>query len=104
LTPLRRIEYAGTPEPDLPDEQPAEFPRAQRPYRRPRAGGWASPKRERPAGRGGEPLLTDALAVLECEIVAEHPTGDHWIVVGRVDNLRISPIKDPLLFFAGPFR
>jgi flavin reductase (DIM6/NTAB) family NADH-FMN oxidoreductase RutF len=55
-------------------------------------------------GRGGAPLLTDALASLECEIVAEHPTGDHWIVVGRVDNVRISPVKDPLVFFAGSFR
>jgi len=54
-------------------------------------------------GRGGAPLLTDALATLECEIVAEHPTGDHWIVIGQVDNLHISPIKDPLLFFAGGF-
>jgi 3-hydroxy-9,10-secoandrosta-1,3,5(10)-triene-9,17-dione monooxygenase reductase component len=51
----------------------------------------------------GVPLLTDALASLACEIVAEHPTGDHWIVVGRIDNLRISPIKDPLVFFAGAF-
>ena len=42
-------------------------------------------------GRGGAPLLTDALATLECEIVAEHPTGDHWIVVGRVDDLGLSP-------------
>ena len=49
-------------------------------------------------GRGGVPLLTAALATLECEIVAEHPTGDHWIVVGRVDDLRIPPIKDPLIF------
>jgi 3-hydroxy-9,10-secoandrosta-1,3,5(10)-triene-9,17-dione monooxygenase reductase component len=53
--------------------------------------------------RGGVPLLTDALASLECEIVAEHPTGDHWIVVGRVDNLRISQVDDPLVFFAGAF-
>jgi flavin reductase (DIM6/NTAB) family NADH-FMN oxidoreductase RutF len=50
---------------------------------------------------GGVPLVTDALATLECEIVAEHPTGDHWIVVGRVDDLRISPITEPLVFFAG---
>jgi 3-hydroxy-9,10-secoandrosta-1,3,5(10)-triene-9,17-dione monooxygenase reductase component len=54
-------------------------------------------------GPGGAPLVTDALASLECEIVAEHPAGDHWIVVGRVDDLRISPIKDPLVFFAGKF-
>ena len=49
------------------------------------------------------PLLTDALATLECEIVAEHPTGDHWIVVGRVNDVRTSPLKDPLVFFAGAF-
>jgi 3-hydroxy-9,10-secoandrosta-1,3,5(10)-triene-9,17-dione monooxygenase reductase component len=54
-------------------------------------------------GRGGAPLLTDALASLECEIVAEHPAGDHSIVVGRVDNLHISSRKDPLVFFARAF-
>jgi len=54
-------------------------------------------------GRGGAPLLTDAVTALECEIVAEHPAGDHWIVVGRVDALRISLSKDPLVFFAGAF-
>ncbi len=54
-------------------------------------------------GRGGVPLLTDALATLECEIVAEHPAGDHWIVVGRVDDLRTWAIEDPLVFFAGAF-
>jgi 3-hydroxy-9,10-secoandrosta-1,3,5(10)-triene-9,17-dione monooxygenase reductase component len=54
-------------------------------------------------GRSGVPLLSDALASLECEIVAEHPAGDHWIVLGRVDRLRISPDEDPLVFFAGAF-
>lgn len=53
--------------------------------------------------RGGVPLVTDALAAFACEIVAEHPTGDHWIVVGRVDTLRIAPVDDPLVFFAGAF-
>jgi flavin reductase (DIM6/NTAB) family NADH-FMN oxidoreductase RutF len=55
-------------------------------------------------GPGGIPLITDALATIECEIVAEHPTGDHWIVVGQVDVLQISPIKDPLIFFASAYR
>jgi 3-hydroxy-9,10-secoandrosta-1,3,5(10)-triene-9,17-dione monooxygenase reductase component len=55
-------------------------------------------------GHGGAPLLTDALATLECEIVAEHPAGDHWIVIGRVDEVRTSPLNDPLVFFAGAFR
>ena len=54
-------------------------------------------------GRGGEPLLSGALATLECEIVAEHVAGDHWIVVGRVDGLRASRVGQPLIFFAGAF-
>ena len=55
-------------------------------------------------GRFGVPLLTDALAVLECEIVAEHPAGDHWIVLGCVDELRVEPVDEPLVFFAHGFR
>ncbi len=54
-------------------------------------------------GPRGVPLLTDALATLECETLAEHPTGDHSIVIGRVDDVRISPLTDPLVFFAGAF-
>jgi 3-hydroxy-9,10-secoandrosta-1,3,5(10)-triene-9,17-dione monooxygenase reductase component len=54
-------------------------------------------------GRGGAPMLTDALASLECEIVAEHPAGDHSIVIGRVDDLQVSPMGEPLVFFAGEF-
>jgi 3-hydroxy-9,10-secoandrosta-1,3,5(10)-triene-9,17-dione monooxygenase reductase component len=52
----------------------------------------------------GAPLLIHALAALECETVAEHPAGDHWIVVARVGELRISPGEDPLVFFDGEFR
>jgi 3-hydroxy-9,10-secoandrosta-1,3,5(10)-triene-9,17-dione monooxygenase reductase component len=55
-------------------------------------------------GPGGVPLLADALAALACEIVAVHPAGDHWIVVGRVEEIRVAPAEDPLVFFAGAFR
>ena len=54
-------------------------------------------------GHSGVPLLADAIASFEFDTVAEHSTGDHWIVVGRVDNLRISASDDPLIFFAGAF-
>jgi 3-hydroxy-9,10-secoandrosta-1,3,5(10)-triene-9,17-dione monooxygenase reductase component len=54
-------------------------------------------------GRDGVPLLSDAIASLECQIVAEHSAGDHWIVVGHVDNLHISLTEDPLVVFAGAF-
>ena len=52
----------------------------------------------------GVPLLTDALAALECEVEAEHRAGDHWIVVARVDALRTTQERDPLVFFAGRLR
>jgi 3-hydroxy-9,10-secoandrosta-1,3,5(10)-triene-9,17-dione monooxygenase reductase component len=54
-------------------------------------------------GSSGLPLLCDALATLECEIVAEHPAGDHWIVVGQVSELHTTATKEPLVFFAGAF-
>lgn len=54
-------------------------------------------------GPRGVPLVTDALATVECETVAEHPAGDHWIVLGQVDSVRIAPARDPLLFYAGAF-
>ena len=54
-------------------------------------------------GRGGAPLLTSALATLECEIVAEHAAGDHWIVVGLVDGLRTRRLGRPLIFVDGAF-
>jgi 3-hydroxy-9,10-secoandrosta-1,3,5(10)-triene-9,17-dione monooxygenase reductase component len=54
-------------------------------------------------GRTDVPLLSDALATLECEIVAEHAAGDHWIVIGRVDELRVGASDEPLIFFAGRY-
>ena len=54
-------------------------------------------------GDGGMPILRDALAVLECEIAAEHPAGDHWIVVGLVRRLRVSMADDPLMYFGGGY-
>jgi flavin reductase (DIM6/NTAB) family NADH-FMN oxidoreductase RutF len=54
------------------------------------------------ADRFAEPL-EGALAVIECELEAEHPAGDHSIVVGRVTRLQLSAETDPLVYFAGDF-
>ena len=35
-------------------------------------------------GRTGAPLLPAALAWLECQMVDEHPAGDHVLVLGKV--------------------
>jgi flavin reductase (DIM6/NTAB) family NADH-FMN oxidoreductase RutF len=53
------------------------------------------------ADRFAEPL-DDPLAVIDCDLEAEHVAGDHWIVVGRVRSLQISR-GDPLVYFAGGF-
>jgi flavin reductase (DIM6/NTAB) family NADH-FMN oxidoreductase RutF len=53
------------------------------------------------ADRFAEPLR-DALAVIACDLEAEHPAGDHSIVVGRVRALRVSE-GPPLVYFAGAF-
>jgi len=38
-------------------------------------------------GATGAPLLPDCIAHLDCRVVAAHPTGDHVIYVGRVEEV-----------------
>jgi 3-hydroxy-9,10-secoandrosta-1,3,5(10)-triene-9,17-dione monooxygenase reductase component len=54
------------------------------------------------ADRFAEPLI-DPLAVIACDLEAEHPAGDHTIVVGRVRSLHVSSPSRPLVYFAGGF-
>lgn len=49
----------------------------------------------------GQPLLTGALATLECELEAEYPFGTYNILVGRALAASHSGLASPLLFFAG---
>jgi flavin reductase (DIM6/NTAB) family NADH-FMN oxidoreductase RutF len=51
----------------------------------------------------GIPLLEDALAHLACNVVSEHPAGDHTIFVGQVESLDVGEGK-PLLYFRGNYR
>ena len=53
------------------------------------------------ADRFTEPLR-DALAVIECDLEAEHPGGDHSIAVGRVRHVQVRP-GEPLVYFGGGF-
>ena len=56
------------------------------------------------ADRFADPeALRDALAVIECDLEAEHPAGDHSIVVGRVRGLQVARDGEPLVYFAGGF-
>ena len=38
----------------------------------------------------GSPILTDALAYLECEVISRMECSDHWIVYSKVDLGRVS--------------
>ena len=50
-------------------------------------------------GRSGLPLLREALAWFECEVISEHPAGDHVLVLGRViDGKLLDLDAEPMLY------
>jgi flavin reductase (DIM6/NTAB) family NADH-FMN oxidoreductase RutF len=58
----------------------------------------------------GAPLFTEALAYLECRVVAEYPGGDHTLLVGevlgldyRTDANMAGDVSSPLLFFRSAY-
>ena len=59
-------------------------------------------------GEHGPPRLAGVIAHVECRIWAEHPGGDHTIVVGEVLELAVSDedaerLAEPLIFYRGGF-
>lgn len=53
-------------------------------------------------GDSGVALLDEAIAHLECHVVARHEAGDHTIVVGAVDAARPRD-GQPLLYYRGGY-
>ena len=50
-------------------------------------------------GQTGVPLLHQALAWFECQVVDEHPAGDHVVVLGRVINGRLLDSEaEPMIY------
>lgn len=56
----------------------------------------------RPAPSGAL-ILAGALAWIDCTIEAEHPAGDHFIVVGRVRDMDPAHEGRPLVFYRGGY-
>ncbi len=57
------------------------------------------------AGQGGVPLLKGSLAQLECKAFAQHPGGDHVIIIGEV--IGVTPPNEklkPLLYYRSAYR
>jgi flavin reductase (DIM6/NTAB) family NADH-FMN oxidoreductase RutF len=47
--------------------------------------------------RLGLPLLREALAWFKCQVVSEHPAGDHVLILGRViDGKLLDPEAEPM--------
>ena len=53
-------------------------------------------------GESGVVLLDDALAHLECKIVASHEVGDHTMFVGEVESAMARSAR-PLLYYRGGY-
>jgi len=55
------------------------------------------------AGICGAPLLSGAIAWVECALHAAHDGGDHEILVGRVLRVVVDEAKAPLVYVRGAF-
>ena len=62
-----------------------------------------SAKADTRPGITGVPVLSDALAYLECRIEREVDGGDHVIVIGEVIDLAVQREEGPLTFFRNTF-
>lgn len=56
--------------------------------------------------RNQNPIIADTLMWLDCDLYAEYEAGDHYIVVGRVNEMSPATWHDghPLLYFKGQYR
>lgn len=51
----------------------------------------------------GAPMLDGILGYVDCTIHQVHEAGDHYIVVGKVQDLGFGDAEDPLLFYKGKY-
>jgi 3-hydroxy-9,10-secoandrosta-1,3,5(10)-triene-9,17-dione monooxygenase reductase component len=54
-------------------------------------------------GATGLPVLSDAIATLECTVVDTHPAGDHDLYIARVDAAMAGGEQMPLLYYSGRY-
>ncbi|MCU7818225.1 MAG: flavin reductase family protein [gamma proteobacterium symbiont of Lucinoma myriamae] len=56
------------------------------------------------SGASSAPRLKDCIASFSCKISKQYDGGDHWIVVGEVEDLYKNAADiEPLLFFGGKY-
>lgn len=52
----------------------------------------------------GSPIVTGALAHLDCQLETAVPGGDHTIIIGRVVGASFDATKEPLIYFRRRYR
>lgn len=52
---------------------------------------------------GGQPVIDDIVAWIDCDLDAVHEAGDHYIAIGRVRSLDVAHPHEPLLFLKGGY-
>jgi 3-hydroxy-9,10-secoandrosta-1,3,5(10)-triene-9,17-dione monooxygenase reductase component len=55
------------------------------------------------ASSTGAPLLSGVLGWVDCTVYAVHEAGDHYVVIGQVQDLGFSEVPHPLLFYRGRY-
>lgn len=56
-----------------------------------------------PAPGTGSPLLDGVVGYVDCTVHAVHEAGDHYIVVGRVEDMATGDAEAPLLYYRGGY-
>lgn len=54
--------------------------------------------------QSGMPRLDDTVGWVDCSVQDVHEAGDHYLVIGRVEDLGEGEASDPLLFHQGRYR
>ena len=55
-----------------------------------------------PAPTTGSPILPQVVAWIDCTVEHVYDIGDHWFVLGRVQDLdHADPWMNPMVFFRG---
>lgn len=50
------------------------------------------------------PKIRGSLAYLDCQVVETMKSGDHFIIIGKVDSFVRAPEGTPLLYYCGGYR
>lgn len=51
----------------------------------------------------GAPLLAGSVGYVDCTIHAVHEAGDHFVVIGKVQDMDVADASGPLLYFRGGY-